>query len=54
MLVPLTVVNVPLILRTLYLALRERFEDHRRIARWTFPSWMFVSVTGVIVYCMLY
>ena len=50
----LAVVNLPLILRTFYLSLNGRFEEHKRIARWTFPSWMYVSVTGVIVYLMLY
>lgn len=45
---------VPLILRALYLAWRQRFEEHRRIARWTLPAWMYVSVTGVVVYWMLY
>jgi putative membrane protein len=44
----------PLVLRTLFLALRERFPDHRRIARWTLPVWLYVSVTGVVVYVMLY
>jgi putative membrane protein len=44
----------PLVLRTLFLALRERFPDHRRIARLTLPVWMYVSVTGVVVYVMLY
>lgn len=43
-----------LALITLYLAFRERFERHRRIARWTFPIWLYVSVTGVVVYLMLY
>lgn len=50
----LAVVIVPLVLRTLYLALRGRFDAHRRIARWTLPLWLYVSVTGVIVYWMLY
>lgn len=50
----LAVVIVPLVLRTLTLALRGRFEAHRRIARWTLPLWMYVSVTGVVVYWMLY
>lgn len=50
----LAVINVPLILRTLYLALRGRFEAHRRAARWAFPVWLYVSVTGVVVYLMLY
>ena len=45
---------VPLSLRTLYLAWRERFEQHRRIAKITFPIWLYVSVTGVIIYLMLY
>lgn len=50
----LAAVIVPLVLRTLYLALNSRFEDHRRWARWTFPLWMYVSVTGVVIYEMLY
>ena len=45
---------VPLVLRTLYLALNGRFQEHRRAARWTFPIWMYVSVTGVVIYVMLY
>lgn len=45
---------VPLIIVTLSRALRERFDRHRAIARWTYPLWMYVSVTGVIVYFMLY
>ncbi len=43
-----------LAIRTLYLALRRRIETHRRWARLTFPIWMYVSVTGVLVYWMLY
>ncbi len=39
---------------TLWRALRERFDKHRRIARWTLPIWLYVSVTGVVVYWMLY
>lgn len=50
----LAVVQVPLILRTLYLALKGRFEAHRRIARVTLPIWLYVSVTGVVIYLMLY
>ncbi len=50
----LAVVIVPLVLRTLYLARRGRIPDHKRLARWTLPLWMYVSVTGVIVYWMLY
>jgi uncharacterized membrane protein YozB (DUF420 family) len=45
---------VPLVVTTLYRALRGRFELHRRIARWTLPAWLYVSVTGVVVYWMLY
>jgi uncharacterized membrane protein YozB (DUF420 family) len=45
---------VPLAVITLTRALRERFDAHRRIARWTFPIWVYVSVTGVVVYGMLY
>jgi putative membrane protein len=45
---------VPLALVTLYRAWRAEFERHRRVARWTFPFWLYVSVTGVVVYWMLY
>lgn len=45
---------VPLVLTTLYRAFRGRFELHKRIARWTLPLWLYVSVTGVVVYWMLY
>jgi putative membrane protein len=50
----LATVSVPLILVTVTLALRDRFQRHRRIAKWTFPIWLYVSVTGVIVYWLLY
>jgi uncharacterized membrane protein YozB (DUF420 family) len=50
----LAVVIVPLIIVTLYRAVRRDFLRHRRIARWTLPLWLYVSVTGVIVYLMLY
>jgi uncharacterized membrane protein YozB (DUF420 family) len=45
---------VPLAVVTLTRAWRGQFDRHRRIARWTFPIWMYVSVTGVVVYVMLY
>ena len=45
---------VPMILVTLSRALRARFDQHRRIARWTMPLWWYVSVTGVVIYVMLY
>lgn len=50
----LAVVIVPMVLITLSRALRRRFELHRRIARWTWPCWMYVSVTGVLIYLLLY
>ncbi len=50
----LAAVVVPLALITLSRGLRRRFDAHRRIARWTFPVWLYVSVTGVVVYWMLY
>jgi putative membrane protein len=50
----LAVVIVPLILRTVWLALRGDFIRHRAWARWTFPLWYYVSVTGVLVYFMLF
>jgi putative membrane protein len=46
--------TVPLAVFTLVRALKMRFAAHRRIARWAWPVWMYVSVTGVIVYLMLY
>jgi len=50
----LAVVIVPLILVTLNRARLQRFELHKKIARWTWPLWMYVSVTGVVVYLLLY
>jgi uncharacterized membrane protein YozB (DUF420 family) len=50
----LAVVIVPFIAVTLWRAAHSDFARHRRIARWTFPMWLYVSVTGVIVYLMLY
>jgi putative membrane protein len=45
---------VPLVLGTLYRAWRQSFEPHKRLARWTLPLWLYVSLTGVAVYWMLY
>lgn len=45
---------VPLVLITLNHGLRRRDGRHRRIARWTYPVWMYVSITGVVIYVMLY
>jgi putative membrane protein len=50
----LAVINVPLVVMTVTFAAKEKFEKHKRIARWTFPIWLYVSVTGVLVYFMLY
>lgn len=50
----LAIVIVPMVIITLSRALRQRYASHRAIARWTFPLWLYVSVTGVIVYLMLY
>jgi len=47
-------IALPLVLRTLFLGLKQRFDSHRRIARWTWPLWVYISVTGLLVYLMLY
>jgi uncharacterized membrane protein YozB (DUF420 family) len=52
--VTLAIIIVPMVVITLIRGLRERYDKHRAIARWTWPLWMYVSVTGVIVYFMLY
>lgn len=52
--VMLAAVIVPLVLITLRRALRGNFPEHRRIARWTWPLWIYVSITGVVVYWMCY
>lgn len=50
----LAIVIVPMVAITLIRALRGRFARHRAIARWTFPIWLYVSVTGVLIYWLLY
>ena len=50
----LAAVVLPMVLRTVFLAFKGRFRNHVKIARWTFPIWMYVSITGVIVYVLLY
>ncbi|MCS6950822.1 MAG: DUF420 domain-containing protein [bacterium] len=50
----LAIVIVPLVLATLWRAVRVQFERHQRIARWTWPLWLYVSATGVIIYLILY
>lgn len=52
--IPLAGLTVPLVAMTVIPALRARFDQHRRIAKWTVPVWLYVSVTGVLVYLMLY
>lgn len=49
----LSVVNFPMILVTLSLAIQKNFESHRRWAKWTLPTWLYVSVTGVVIYVLL-
>jgi len=50
----LAIVILPLVILTVVPALRARFDRHRKIGRWTLPIWLYVSVTGVLVYFMLY
>ena len=50
----LAAVTAPLAIITAYLGLRDRIDRHRRLARWTLPIWLYVSITGVLVYWMLY
>lgn len=45
---------VPLVIMTVSRAIKQRFELHKKIARWTWPIWMYVSVTGVLIYFLLY
>ena len=51
---PLAVLTLPLVYLTVMPAFRAIYDKHRRMARWTFPVWLYVSVTGVLVYLMLY
>lgn len=50
----LAIVNLPMVLRTFWLAHKERWDSHKRWAKWTFPIWLYVSVTGVLIYLILY
>jgi len=50
----LAALMTPFILIAVWFALREKFDKHRRLARWVFPVWLFVSLSGVAVYVMLY
>jgi putative membrane protein len=51
--VVLSIMMLPMILTTLYLATRGRFAAHKRLARWTLPIWLYVSITGVVIFLML-
>ena len=50
----LAAVILPLVIVTVVFAIRGKFERHRKVARWTWPLWMYVSVTGVLIYLLLY
>ena len=50
--IPLACVALPLILITFFLSLTGRFPQHRKVARWTYPIWLYVSVSGVFVYVL--
>jgi len=52
--VVLAITILPMVIMTLIPAMRQRFDKHKRIARWTLPAWLYVSVTGVLVYLMCY
>ena len=51
---PLAVLIVPFVIAAVYFALKGNFPAHTRITRWLWPTWMYVSVTGVLIYLMLY
>jgi putative membrane protein len=50
----LAIATPPLAIRTIFLAWKRRFVEHKRLVRWTLPIWIYVSVTGVLVYVLLY
>jgi uncharacterized membrane protein YozB (DUF420 family) len=52
--IPLAALTVPLVFLTIIPAFQARYDKHRKFAKWTFPIWLYVSVTGVLVYLMLY
>ena len=52
--IPLAFLTLPLVFLTIIPAFQARYDRHRRIAKWTFPIWLYVSITGVLVYLMLY
>jgi uncharacterized membrane protein YozB (DUF420 family) len=48
------IVNLPMVIATVVFAAKGQFERHQRLARWTWPLWLYVSVTGVLIYLLLY
>jgi len=52
--IPMAVINVPLIILAVVWGFGEKYEKHKRIVKWLWPMWMYVSVTGVVIYLMLY
>ena len=52
--IPLAALTLPLVAMTVVPAVQHRFDRHKRMAKWTVPVWLYVSVTGVLVYLMLY
>jgi uncharacterized membrane protein YozB (DUF420 family) len=50
----LAAIILPMVITTVVFAIRGKFESHKKIARWTWPVWMYVSVTGVVIYLLLY
>ena len=50
----LATIIVPMVLVTFWRAIKQQWESHKKIARWTWPIWMYVSVTGVVIYLILY
>ena len=50
----LATINLPMIVRTVWLARKKDWARHKRTARWTYPIWLYVSISGVLVYLMLY
>ncbi|MDP5100793.1 MAG: DUF420 domain-containing protein [Nonlabens sp.] len=51
--IALSAIILPLVLYTMYFAWNKKFDKHKRIARWTFPIWMYVAITGVVVYAFM-
>ncbi|MEK7298345.1 MAG: DUF420 domain-containing protein [Candidatus Margulisiibacteriota bacterium] len=52
--IPLAVLMTPFILAAVYYAVKGKFERHRALTRWVFPVWLYVNITGVVIYLMLY